>query len=207
VTETEISEYLFSKGYEVSPQQLRAAWSFVSFVDYLKYGYKSWRPFFSRILWRLKVNVDENTLDTIARLLESKPYQLYPDAAEAVVEAKKSGLKTAIVTTIALFQFEEAIQPISKCVDFVMTGYEAGCDKSNPRMYRRVLEVLGVEPQDAVMIGDDMQLDILLPRKLGIRTVLLDREGKTVAKSESVDAFVYNLSDAVKAIIKWQGRS
>lgn len=207
MTETEISEYLFSKGYEVSPQQLRAAWSFVSFVDYPKYGYKSWRPFFSRILWRLKVNVDGNTLDTIARLLESKPYQLYPDAAEAVVEAKKSGFKTAIVTTIALFQFEEAIQPISECVDLVMTGYEAGCDKSNPRMYRRVLEVLGVEPQDAVMIGDDMQLDILLPRKLGIRTMLLDREGKTVARSESVDAFVYNLSDAVKAIIKWQGRS
>ncbi|MCJ7423621.1 hypothetical protein MUP01_05055 [Candidatus Bathyarchaeota archaeon] len=56
-------------------------------------------------------------------------------------EAKKSGFKTAIVTTIARFKFEKAIQPISKHIDFVMTGYEAGCDKSNPKMYLRVLEV------------------------------------------------------------------
>jgi FMN phosphatase YigB (HAD superfamily) len=206
VTEAEISEYLFSKGYEVSPQQLRAAWSFVSFIDYPKYGYRSWRPFLSRISRRLKVNVDKNTLDTIAKLLESKPYRLYPDAAKAVVEAKRSGFKTAIVTTIARFQFAEAIQPISKCLDFIMTGYEASCDKSNPRMYRKVLEILGVHPQEAVMIGDDMQLDILLPKKLGIHTILLDRERKSSAKSESVDAFVYNLNDAVKTIITWQGR-
>jgi HAD superfamily hydrolase (TIGR01549 family) len=207
VGEAEISQYLFGKGYEVSPQQLKAAWSFVSLVDYPKYGYGSWRSFFSRILWRLDVNVDDDTLDRIARLLGNNSYQLYPDAAEAVAGAKRSGFKTAIVTTIARFKFDEAIQSIGQCFDFVMTGYEAGCDKSNPRMYRRILEILGVEPQEAVMIGDETQLDILLPRRLGMHTILLDREGKTTERSGPADAFVYNLGDAVKAIIEWRGRS
>ena len=76
VTHTEISEYLFSKGYEVSSQQLKAAWTFVSFIDYPKYGYKNWRSYFSKIFWRLKVKVNEETLSTIVKLLESKPYQL-----------------------------------------------------------------------------------------------------------------------------------
>jgi HAD superfamily hydrolase (TIGR01549 family) len=164
VTHTEISEYLFSKGYEISPQQLKAAWTFVSFIDYPKYGYKNWRSYFSRILWRLKVKVNEETLSAIVKLLENKPYQLYPDAAGAVIKAKESGFKTAIVTTIAYFQFKKAIQPIRNYFDFIMTGYEAGCDKTNPKMYKKVLEILNVKPEEAVMIGDDVPIDIILPK-------------------------------------------
>jgi glutamate-1-semialdehyde 2,1-aminomutase len=200
VSEVELSEYLFSKGYEISSQALRAAWSFVSFVDYPKHGYPDWHSFFSRIFWRLSVGVDRETIDEVIKLLEDKPYQLYPDAASAVKEAKKSGFKTAIVTTIARFKFEKAIQPISKHIDFVMTGYEAGCDKSNPKMYLRVLEVLGVEPEEAVMIGDDIQLDVRLPKSLGMGAILLDREMKN--RDQSVDAFVYNLNQAVETIIR-----
>jgi len=62
VSGEEISKYLFSRGYEVSPQQLNAAWAFVSFIDYPKHGYKTQRSFFSRILWRLKTRVDKETL-------------------------------------------------------------------------------------------------------------------------------------------------
>jgi putative hydrolase of the HAD superfamily len=203
VTETEISEYLFDKGYEVSPQQLKAAWSFVSFIDYPKYGYKSWGSYLSRILWRLKVDVDKETLGAIAKLLQSRPYQLYPDAAQAVISAKKNGFKTAIVTTIAHFNFKDAIRPIRNYFDFVMTGYEAGCDKSNPRMYKKVLEILGVKPQEAVMIGDDMQLDVFLPKRLGISAILLDRERKITSDGRLVDASVYDLNEAMETIIRW----
>ena len=58
----EISNYLFSRGYEVSPQQLKAAWAFVAFIDCPKHGYKSWRSYFSRIFWRVKIRVDKETL-------------------------------------------------------------------------------------------------------------------------------------------------
>jgi FMN phosphatase YigB (HAD superfamily) len=124
-TDTEISGYLFSRGYEVSSQQLRAAWSFVSFIDYPKYGYRTWGRFFARIFWRLKVEVDKDTLNVIARLLESTPYHLYPDAAEAIVEAKKYGFKTAIVTTIARFQFEERFSRLAN-LGFCHDGLRSG---------------------------------------------------------------------------------
>jgi HAD superfamily hydrolase (TIGR01549 family) len=205
VTEMEISEYLFDRGYEVSSQQLRTGWGFVAFIDYPRYGYGSWRAFFSRILWRLKVRVDKETLDTIVKLLERRPYKLYPDAAEAVVKAKENDFKTAIITTIAHFQFKEAMLPIREYFDFVMTGYEAGCDKSNPKMYKKLLEILEVGPREAVMIGDNMQLDILLPRRLGINTILLDRERKSEGKL--VDAFVYDLNEAMETIIRKLGKS
>ena len=202
VTDTEISEYLFNRGYEVSPQQLKAAWDFVSFIDYPKYGYKNWRSFFSRIFWRLKVKVDKETLDAIAKLLESNAYQLYQDAAEAVVKEKKNEFKIAMVTTIAYFKFKKAIKPIRKHFDLIMTGYEAKCDKSNPKMYQKVLEILRVKPHKAIMIGDNVQLDVLLPKRLGINIILLNRERKIV-ESPHADATINDLREAIEIIKEW----
>jgi HAD superfamily hydrolase (TIGR01509 family) len=200
VGETEISDYLFSRGYEVSPQQLRAAWFFVSMIDYPRYGYKNWHSYFSRIFWRLKIKVDKETLNSIVKLLQSKPYQLYPDAANAVINAKKNGFKTAIVTTIAYFQFKKAIHPIRNHFDFIMTGYQARCDKSNPKMYRKVLEILDVKPEEAVMIGDNVPIDIILPKKLGMKAILLNRGTENV-KCEQADAIVNSLNQALEKIM------
>jgi len=200
VTEKEISELLSRKGYQVSPQSLKAAWQFVAFIDYPKYGYGNWHAFLSRIFWRLKAKVDAETLQSIVKIFEANPYELYPDASRAVAVARKHGFKTAIVTTIARFQFEKAIASIREHIDCVMTGYEAGCDKSNPEMYRKVLDILKVKPEEAVMIGDELELDVLLPRRLGMNAMLLDRDRKYGGKL--VDAFVYDLDEAVQAIIK-----
>lgn len=201
VTEEDISDYLFSRGYEVSPQQLKAAWAFVAFIDYPKHGYKSWRSYFSRILWRLRVKADRETLETIVSRLQSRPYRLQWDANEAVRKTKKCGFKTAIVTTIAHFQFKDAIKPIKECLDFIMTGYEAKCDKTNPKMYRKVLEILNVKPEEAVMVGDDVQVDILLPKRLGMHAILLDREKKNV-ECPQADTIVNNLNEAVEFVIR-----
>lgn len=201
----DISEHLFNRDYEVSPQQLRASWMFVAFVDYPKYGYRNWYSYFSRIFWRLKVKVDEKTLEGIVKLLESNPYKLHSDVAEAVVKAKETGLKTAVVTTIAHFQFKSAISPIRKYLDLIMTGYETRCDKTNPKMYRRVLEILQVKPGNAVMIGDTLEVDVILPKRLGIHAILLDREGQN-PKCQAASAVVSNLREALEIISKFQVR-
>jgi len=82
-----------------------------------------------------------------------------------------------------------------------MTGYEAGCDKTNPKMYKKVLEILNVKPEEAVMIGDDVQVDILLPKRLGIHAILLNREKKSI-ECPQADAIVNNLNEAVETVIR-----
>lgn len=178
VSDEEASDYLLTHCCEVSTQQLKAAHAFVAFIDYPKYGYPSWGSFLKRMLWRLNVKVDEKTLEGLVELFRRSEYVLYPDAAEAVVKAKTHGFQTATATTIARFKFEKAIEPIKAYFNFICTGYESRCDKSNPKMYKTILETLGVKPQEAVVIGDDLQYDVLLPQKLGIHAVLLDREMK-----------------------------
>ena len=138
-------------------------------------------------------------MNVLVNLLKRRRFRLYGDAEEAVPKAKAHGFKTAIVTTIAHFKFEEAIKPIRECFDFVMTGYEAGCDKSNPKMYRRLLEILRIRPYEVVMIGDDLQLDVELPRRLGMKAILLDRNRRETG--QSVDASVYDLNEAMEIVI------
>ncbi len=87
-----------------------------------------------------------------------------------------------------------------------MTGYEAGCDKTNPKMYRKVLEILNARPKEAVMIGDDVPIDIILPKKLGINAILLNREGKNV-ECPQADAVINNLDKAVETIIRKFGEN
>ena len=111
--------------------------------------------FFSRIFWRLEAKVEKDTPRIIAKLHESTPYRLYPDAAEAVSKVKKRGFKKTIVTTGTHFIVRNAVKPIRKYFDFIITGYEAGRDKSNPKRHEKVLGILGVMPHEVAMIGSD----------------------------------------------------
>lgn len=202
VTGEDASDYLVSRGYEVYPQSFDVAWGFVAFIDYPKYGYKTYRSHLRRILWRLGVKVDHETLKGLARMFKRGRYKLYLDAADAVKTAKEHGFKTAIVTTIARFKFAEALKPIENHFDVVVTGYEAGCEKTNPRMYRKALEFLKVKPNEAVMIGDNLKIDVLLPKKLGIHAILLDRN-KATKESPHADAVATDLGQAVEIVAGW----
>lgn len=202
VTEQEASDFLVSRGYEVYPQTYMAAWRFVAFIDYPKHGYENYHSFLKRLLWRIKTKVDKKTLDGLAKLYERSQFELYPDALEAVKKTKEHSLKTAIVTTIARFKFQKALQPLLSYLDTVVTGYEARCEKSNPKMFKRTLEILNVRPSETVLIGDDVPIDILIPKKLGIYTILLDREHKMGGKKFS-DEIVDDLVKAVKIIETW----
>ncbi|MBO3842092.1 MAG: HAD family hydrolase [Candidatus Brockarchaeota archaeon] len=145
---------------------------------------------------------DDGTLNELVKLFNRSEYKLYSDAAQAVAEIEDYGLRTAIVTTIARFRFEKAIKPIEGFFDFICTGYEAKCDKSNPKMWRKILETLDAKPEEAIVIGDDLQYDVLLPKKLGIRTLLLDRERKNEGNAIP-DAVAADLKEALEIIKRY----
>ncbi len=206
ITSVQASEFLLERGYEIYPQSLDVAQHFVSMIDYPKHGYGSWQAYLKRVLKRLDVKVDTETLEELAsRYQKHNSYVLFPDAAPAVKRAKQLNLKTAIVTTIAHFAFQTAMTPIEQYFDFVMTGYEAGCEKSNPNMHRQTLKKLGVASEEAVMIGDEPLVDIRIPKKLGMHTVFLDRASKISGKPVEVDAEATTLTEAVLIVEKWQG--
>ena len=56
--------------------------------------------------------------------------------------------------------------------DVVLSSEAAGSCKPEPEMFVRALAALGVEPDDAVFVGDMPDLDIAGAKRVGMRTVL-----------------------------------
>jgi FMN phosphatase YigB (HAD superfamily) len=202
ITEDDASEFLSKRGYDVYPQAFKAAWQYVSFIDHPKYGYQTWEMFLKQVSRRLHIRPDARTLRGLARLYEQTQWGLFPDSEEAIARAKDVELKTAIITTIAKFKYEKTLKPIIDKLDLVVDGYTFHCEKSNPRIYLETLKALGVKASESIMIGDDVKLDILLPKKLGMKTILLDRSGQFSGDRTKADAAVTSLNLAIDKIFR-----
>ena len=199
-----VSDFLVSRGYDVYPQALDAAWRYVGFIDYPKYGFNSWRAWLKRIAYRLGIKIDIQTIKEWSDFYKDQNWKLYPDAEEAFTEAKNVQLKTTVVTSIAKFMYINALKPILDKIDLLVDAFTFHCEKSNPKIYRETLKTINVKPKQAVMIGDEPYVDVFIPKKLGIHTIFLNRQGKTSLRFEvEPDAIVNNLNEAVKIVKEW----
>ena len=63
-------------------------------------------------------------------------------------------------------------------VDAAVGSLDHGKTKPHASIFRAVLDLLDVEPADAVMVGDTVEDDIEGARALGMRAILVDRLGR-----------------------------
>ncbi len=100
---------------------------------------------------------------------------------------RKKGLKIAVVsdltTNIQLRKIKHL--KISKYIDVLVTSEEAGSEKPHQIMFLLTLKKLGVQPKEAIMVGDNSITDVEGANAVELDTVLLKR-GK-MAKSYSED--------------------
>ena len=62
-------------------------------------------------------------------------------------------------------------------LDFTVTSGEVGAGKPHPPIFLAALERAGVEPHEALHVGDSYSSDVLGARGVGIQPLLLDRDG------------------------------
>ena len=66
---------------------------------------------------------------------------------------------------------------LSDSIDVLAISAVEGMAKPDPEFFRSACERAGVDPGDAVMIGDSYRADVLGARATGMDSVLLDRNG------------------------------
>ena len=69
-------------------------------------------------------------------------------------------------------------------------------------MLRVALNKLGLRPQEAVMIGDEPLVDIRVPKGLGMKAILLDREGSQTGSS-GADGRSRTLVESMHIVKRW----
>ena len=96
---------------------------------------------------------------------------LFDDVKEAI----KLPEQKAILTTGSAFLFSNlGLEKHFK----IFTPKETKFIKPDTRAFLIVLEKFKVKPEQAVMVGDEIERDILPAEKLGIKAILIDRENK-----------------------------
>jgi REG-2-like HAD superfamily hydrolase len=102
----------------------------------------------------------------------------YPDVVPAFEAGRDAGLIQGVISDwgtdlLAILQH----LGLTSFLDFVVSSAVVGWAKPHPQIFLHALARGGVNPDEAVYVGDFYVNDILGARSVGIHPVLLDREG------------------------------
>jgi putative hydrolase of the HAD superfamily len=129
---------------------------------------------------------------------------LYPHVNSTLIELLKRGFKLAVVSDAPR---EEAwlrlcYLKLHHMFDLVLAFEDTGEHKPSPVPFRTVLNKLGVEPEEALMIGDWPERDIAGASELGIKTVFA-RYGDTFGvESSGADYEIDDISRLIEIVVQ-----
>ena len=103
-------------------------------------------------------------------------FELYDDVPDVLTAIRSAGLQIGLVSNSAR-DVREFAQHHGLDVDAGISSFHHGRTKPHASIFRAVLDLLEVDPPEAVMVGDTIADDIKGALALGMRAILLDREG------------------------------
>ena len=114
---------------------------------------------------------------------------LYDDALPALEELRRHGLRIGLVSN-GQRDLDEFARHHGLDVDACVGSLRHGRVKPHRSIFDAALEALAAEPQDAAMVGDSYADDIEGARALGMRAILLDRDGLHVGEPDRIDTLL-----------------
>jgi putative hydrolase of the HAD superfamily len=81
-------------------------------------------------------------------------------------------------------------QYFDKIFCFLNTGYP----KSTEAFYQRILDDLHASPPQVLMVGDGLEKDVMIPNRVGIRAIWLNRQTQETRKGDLYST-IHSLSD------------
>jgi len=139
-----------------------------------------WDRVYGRLLAELGVPFGEELAKAIyTTFTDVANYRLFPDVLAALDRLRSAGIRMGVVSN-----FEEWLErlldelEVSSYFDVrVISGVE-GMEKPDPAIFHLALDRAGVDPVDAVFVGDNPVFDTEPAEALGMRGVLIDRRGR-----------------------------
>jgi putative hydrolase of the HAD superfamily len=123
----------------------------------------------------------------------------FPHALETVQWLRDSGCRLALVTNGGAATQRAKLEKfgLTPLFDAMLIEGELGFGKPDPRVYTKALADLGVNANEAWMVGDHLEWDVAQPQRMGLRGIWVDTHGVGVNESEGVqpDMVVRALSE------------
>ena len=131
----------------------------------------------------------ECATDMVRAWEQHENFSLYDDALPVLDELRRHDLKVGLVTN-GQRDLDEFVAHHSLEVDAMVGSRLHGNIKPHPSIFESALRLLGVAPAEAAMVGDSYEDDIEGARALGMRAILLDRDGLRPAEAERIDTLL-----------------
>lgn len=103
-------------------------------------------------------------------------YRAFPDIVPALIRLREAGVQRAVISnadddvTDLCHQMAFAHE-----MDLIVTSATVGWEKPDVRVFQATLEPLGIDPADALHIGDQPRSDVAGALATGMRAALIDR--------------------------------
>ena len=115
-------------------------------------------------------------IDIVREWERHENFFLYDDTLPTLEKLREHGLRLGLVSN-GQRDLEEFAEHHGLDVDVAVGSFHHGYVKPHHSIFETALAALDVEPSEAAMVGDSLSDDIAGARALGMRAILLDREG------------------------------
>jgi len=133
-----------------------------------------------------------------------KAVSIFPDSIETIKHFRARGIKLALLTNgnadtqwIKIRRFD-----LPSHFDSIVVEGDLGFGKPDERVYRHVLEQLGVSADETWMIGDNFEWEVAAPQRLGIKGIWIDHKRKGAPANTPTQPFliIKSLGELLKFI-------
>lgn len=128
-------------------------------------------------------------IDMVREWERHENFLLYEDALPALDELRRHALRIGLVSN-GQRDLEEFAVHHRLDVDAMVGSRSHGRVKPHPSIFVAALDSLGVAPGEVAMVGDSYEDDIEGARALGIRAILLDRDGRRPDAADRIDTLL-----------------
>ncbi len=117
--------------------------------------------------------------DELFEVFRTEAWTLFPETVPVLETLKSKGYRLGIISNFdsRVYDVMERLGIYGYFDTFVISS-EAGYAKPSHGIFLTALEKAGVDSGESIHVGDDLKNDFHGPRALGIRAILLDREGE-----------------------------
>jgi putative hydrolase of the HAD superfamily len=129
---------------------------------------------------------------TVEAMMAAIRFRAFPDAAPALNELRKLGLRLVCVSNWDVSLPEVLARcGLDGALDGVVTSAEAGVRKPDPAIFAPAVELARCSAAEALYVGDTPAEDLVAARAAGIRALLIARDGG--ADIESLESIRHHL--------------